>query len=168
MLIFCIKLVWMFSFFLSFVFTDGFILAFQGNNIIIAISSTELKILHFTIEDTWVFKNGIIEERKKEWLDAFIKKFSFGCSEYSISPTDHISSIMRSTTTWHENRRMDCEVGLFTVGIIVYKLVFFGFFKWIFSLRVDFWFELFENFLHNITFVLQKYKWNIKMINYIN
>lgn len=46
----------------------------------------------------------------------------FGCSEYSIPPTDHISSII-SSTTWHENRRMDCEVGLFTVGIIVYKLV---------------------------------------------
>lgn len=39
-------------FFLSFVFTDGFTLAFQGNNIIIAISSTKLKILHFTKEDT--------------------------------------------------------------------------------------------------------------------
>lgn len=63
-------------FFLSFVFTDYFTLAFQGNNTIIAISSTKLKILHFTKEDTWIFKNEIIEERKKEWLDAFIKKFS--------------------------------------------------------------------------------------------
>lgn len=112
-------------FFLSFVFTDYFTLAFQGNNTIIAISSTKLKILHFTKEDTWIFKNEIIEERKKEWLDAFIKKFSFSSDAANIQFHRLIIFLLllRSTTTWHENRRMDCEVGLFTVGIIIYKLV---------------------------------------------